>query len=61
MKNISKRMSMYGAPLVIAVLGLAGCGGGGGGGGSRATNAPPVLGAQALSTKQNKEDRKSVV
>ncbi len=55
MKNISKRMSMYGAPLVIAVLGLAGCGGGGGGGGSRATNAPPVLGAQALSTKQNKD------
>lgn len=56
MKNTSKRASLHGALLVIAVLGVAGCGGGGGGGGGRnATNAPPVLGSAALSTKQNKD------
>jgi hypothetical protein len=52
MKNTWKRKSVYGAPIVIAVLGVAACGGGGGGG-NRSSNAPPVLAPTTLSTKQN--------
>ena len=59
MKNTSKRTAVSGALLAIAVLGLAACGGGGGGGG-RGTNAPPVLGSLALSTKLNTDLRGQV-
>lgn len=52
MNKTSRRTSIYSALIAIAVLGVAACGGGGGGGG-RASNAPPVLGSLALSTKQN--------
>lgn len=52
MNKTSRRTSVHGALFLIAVLGIAACGGGGGGGG-RASNAPPVLGSVALSTKQN--------
>jgi hypothetical protein len=53
MNNTSRRTSVYGALIAMAVLGVVACGGGGGGGGGRASNAPPVFGSVALSTKQN--------
>jgi hypothetical protein len=54
MKSTVKRTTVYGALIVIAVLGVAACGGGGGGrAGSPASNAPPVLASLVLSTKQN--------
>lgn len=55
MKYASKRASVYRAFIAFIFVGAAGCGGGGGGGGARspATNAPPVLTAHSLSTKQN--------
>jgi hypothetical protein len=49
MNNTSKRKSVYGAPVVIAVLGVAACGGGG----NSSRNAAPVLAPLMLSTKQN--------
>ena len=58
MNNTSRRASVYGALIVVAVLGVAACGGGGGGG--RASNAPPVLGSAALSTKQNTDPQGQV-
>jgi hypothetical protein len=58
MNDTSKRTVVYCALMVIAALGIVACGGGGGGGnrsgsGGRVPNAPPVLAALALSTKQN--------
>lgn len=55
MQNASKQTLVYRALIPIAALSIAGCGGGGGGGGtsSRASNAPPVLGATDFSTKLN--------
>lgn len=55
MNDASKRTPVYCAFIAFIFVGAAGCGGGGGGGGggSRATNAPPVLTAHSLSTKQN--------
>jgi hypothetical protein len=54
--STSKRTWVYGALILITSSGVTACGGGGGGGGGtggRASNAPPVLGAAAFSTKLN--------
>lgn len=57
MQNAAKQRSLYRALISIVVVCIAGCGGGGGGSGGRtpgrASNAPPVLGATAFSTKLN--------
>lgn len=52
MRGTSKRTWVYTALLALAAFSLSACGGGGGSGGRR-TNAPPVFGALAFSTKQN--------
>lgn len=55
MQNASQQTLPYRAFIPIVFICAAGCGGGGGGGGgtSRASNAPPVLGAASFSTKLN--------
>ncbi len=53
MRNTSKQTPILGALAAILVLTLAACGGGGSGGkNTPPPNAPPVIGALALSTKE---------